>query len=110
MIDVAVEDLLDMNEARRERVFRNRLTNQPASLGKIYRLAQHGTRAVNGERVRLEVVKTPGGFCTSKQAIQRFIEKLSAPAAFPSAPSRARRERSCRAEEELVAAGFEIGG
>jgi hypothetical protein len=109
MIDVNNETLVTLNQARAHAVF---LTDgKRCSLGKIYRLAQHGARAVNGDRIRLEVIKTPTGLLTSREAIQRFVQLLSDPEADLPAPApRARRKQIQHAEDELTAAGFEIGG
>lgn len=109
MIDVNSEKLVTLNQARTHPVFSK--DGERCSLGKIYRLAQHGARAVNGERIRLEVIKTPTGLLTSREAIQRFVQLLSDPDADLPAPApRARRKQIQQAEAELAASGFEVGG
>ncbi|WP_428939693.1 hypothetical protein [Fontivita pretiosa] len=108
MIDIFSEQLVELGEARAYPVFCR--GNRRASIQKMYRLALHGARAANGARVRLEVVRTPGGIRTSREAIQRFIERLTNPDLPPPDPPAVRQCQSQRAVEELQAAGFEVGG
>jgi hypothetical protein len=112
VIDVIHEDLLSLNEACREKVFRNSATGKPIHFSQLYRYVLNGTRAASGARVKLEAVKTPGGLRTSREAIQRFIESLTnadphAGSAPPPARSSLRRDKAIeRAERELEAAGL----
>lgn len=109
MIDVVNETLLGLREACREQVFRNRLTGKPAHIASLYRHVMRGARAANGDRVRLECVKTPSGLRTSREAIARFIAALTDPDR-PAPTSRARAKQIAQAERELIEAGFEVGG
>jgi hypothetical protein len=107
-IDVLHEDLIDLSTACREPVFKNKNGN-PIHVSQLHRWVTTGARAVNGDRVRLEVVKTPAGRKTSREAIARFIHRLSDPD-LPVPTSRQRKKEQADAEAGLVAAGFEVGG
>jgi hypothetical protein len=109
MIDIFGEDLIDFRTAAREKVFRHPKTGHPAHISSIYRYVLRGGRASNGERVQLEVVKTPSGLRTSREAIQRFIGAMSNPTA-PPALLKSRAKEITRAESELLKDGFSIGG
>jgi hypothetical protein len=109
MIDVLSEDLIDLREACGLRVFKNTKTGKPAHIASMYRHIMRGARAANGERIRLEVVRTPSGLRTSREAVARFIAALTDPDATAPTP-RARRRQIAQAEAELAGAGFEIGG
>lgn len=79
VIDVLGEDLLDLKEATKAQPFRNPRTRKPAHVASIYRYVEKGARASNGQRIRLETIRTPRGLMTSRQAIVRFIEALTDP-------------------------------
>ena len=108
MIDLATEELLDPAAAARHPAFRNFKTNKPAHVAAVYRAMQHGSRAVNGERVRLEFVKVPGGLRTSNEAIARFVARLTDPTDHDgqvvSLPER--RQQIENARKTLAAAGI----
>src|SRR4051812_12171896 len=77
MIDVLSEDLLTLRQAARERPFLNSRTGKPTHISGMYRIVQIGATDANGNRVRLEVVRTPSGLRTTRQAIVRFIQALT---------------------------------
>ena len=108
MIDLFREDLLDLRQACRLPPYLNPRTRRPPHLSAIYRHINHGARATNGERVRLEVVRTPSGLRTSREAVARFFEALTNrdPVTAPAPAARAR--QISRAESELSAAGFTL--
>lgn len=109
MIDVASEELIDLRAACREPVFRNRLTRKPAHIATLYRHSTRGARAANGDRIKLETVRTPAGLVTSREAIQRFVEQLTNPTTEPAVESpRARQRRVDSACAELAEAGFQV--
>jgi hypothetical protein len=111
MIDVTTEDLIDLQKACREPVYRNCRTGKPTHIATLYRHVMRGARAANGERIRLETIRTPSELRTSREAIQRFINSLTDPDAPVSPTSPKRRKQQIRAaEQELAEAGFEIGG
>lgn len=97
MIDISTEQLIDLRRACREPIYRNPTSNKSAHISSVYRHVQHGARAISGERVRLEAIKTPSGLRTSREAIQRFIERLTDPAASGSGRSPAHRRRAIEA-------------
>ena len=43
----------------------------------ILRWTTHGRTGVRGKRIKLERVQTPGGWATSLEAYQRFLERLN---------------------------------
>jgi hypothetical protein len=106
MIDISSEDLIDLRIACREPVFRSR-GGQPCHVSSLYRHILRGARDANGGRVKLEIVRTPSGLKTSRQAIERFIRQLTDPTA-PLPQTKARRSRQEAAERELRDAGFEL--
>lgn len=108
MIDVLNETILDLPEAAKLSPFRNHKTGRPAGLASLYRYIQRGARSVNGSRIRLETIRTPGGTRTSREAVERFIRALSNPDAAPAPSSKARKKQIADAESELQAAGFEV--
>ena|SRR5688500_2364988 len=107
MIDVFDEALIDLRDACREPPFRNARTGKPAHVSSVYRHVFRGARAVDGQRIRLEVVKTPSGLRTSREAITRLIAKLTNPTGSTPETSPATRQRQVeRAERELHEAGL----
>lgn len=108
-IDTSTETLLDPRAAAADPVFRNARTGKPAALSKVYRAFLNGCRAADGQRVRLEFIRVPGGVRTSREAISRFVQALSDPDTAPSNVMRtpARRAKPIEsAERELKAAGM----
>ena len=66
-----------------------------------FRWASRGTRGI-----RLEVVRTPSGLCTTRSAVLRFFAALTDPAPQPPRRTHRRREADiAAAERELAAAG-----
>ena len=107
MIDVFNEQLIDLRAACRLPAFRNPRTKRGAHVSQAYRWITRGARAVDGQRVRLEVIKTPSGMRTSREAIARFISKLSTPSPLTpeaSLSTRRRQQVEC-AVRELHEAG-----
>lgn len=110
MIDVNTEDVISLPQACKEPAFRDPETRGPCHVSALYRYVTRGARAVNGQRVRLETVKTPRGLATSREAIQRFIERLSDPDAagrdsvVPT--TSARRREAARVDRALDGAGI----
>lgn len=107
MIDIDCENLIDLHEAAKSPALRNPKNGKPAHLASLYRYIQHGARAANRDKIRLECVKTPRGTLTSREAITRFIERLTNPD-LPTATPTQRRRQQAEAERELAAAGFEL--
>lgn len=107
MIDVINEALIDLTIASGEPALRNGRTGKSCSVSQVYRYAQGGARAVNGERVRLEVVKCPGGLRTSREAIARFIAALTDPdRPVTTRTAATRRRESEKASRDLARSGW----
>jgi len=73
----------------------------------LWRWAKKGLNTPNGEKVRLETVRIGGTNCTSRQALQRFIDRLQGQE--PSPPSyqpRPLNKRAAQAMEELRKRGY----
>ena len=71
MIDLSTEELMTLAQAARLRPLgRN---GRPQHISTVYRHAHRGIRGV-----RLEVVRLGGSLYTSRQAVQRFAERLTA--------------------------------
>ena len=101
MIDTLKEKLFRLNEARF--FFPRRRKNKHPALETMYRWTGKGCRGVV-----LESVSVGGTRCTSREAVARFIERLSAlDASGPQVRSPAARERaSGSAGEELGRIGI----
>jgi len=70
MIDISHETLLTFSEACR--CLPRRRRGRKASLSTIWRWSRHGLRGI-----RLEVVRIGGAVFTSREALQRFADRLS---------------------------------
>lgn len=102
------EDHIGPKEACRDKLLRNARTGRPCHLSQFYRYVTSGGRARSGERVLLEAIKCPGGFRTSRQAIRRFVERLSETGTSEASPARTSTQRtkaSSRAARELELLG-----
>ena len=109
MAELLNETLIDLRTASRHPALRNTKTGNPCHVAQLYRYIQRGARAANGKRVRLESIVTPGGRKTSQEAIARLVERLTNPE-LPPPTTRQRQRQQTLAEQELAAAGFEVGG
>jgi hypothetical protein len=102
MIDRNTEELLTLAEAARLRPpGRN---GRPQHISTVYRHALKGFRGV-----RLEVVRLGGSLYTSRQALQRFAERLTAASVHgaPSQQSTTQRRQACEhAAERLDQVGI----
>ena len=106
MIDLKSEQLLTLKDVC-DILPRRRRGRKPA-FSTVWRWALHGIHGV-----RLETLKCGGTLCTSKEAVQRFFEQLSAldetpqPEQNPPLPTPARRQRELeRVERELAKRGI----
>ena len=70
MIDLHCEELLTLANAR-HLLPRRRLGRRP-SFSTLWRWAIHGARGV-----KLDTLRVGGTLCTSREALQRFFDKLS---------------------------------
>ena len=80
MIDVTTESLVGLDQARKTLPGRR---GRPVDLSTVMRWITKGVLSPNPQtdgqegRVRLEAVRIGGRWCTSRQALQRFIERLT---------------------------------
>ncbi len=106
-IDIYREDLIDLREAAKLPPFKR--AGRAAHVATLYRHAQHGAKAANGARVRLEVVRVPSGLRTSREAVVRFISALSGTGRpLPRPATEQRQKQIAQAEAELAADGFRL--
>jgi hypothetical protein len=105
MIDTASEDLIPVRQVPDE--IPSRRPGKRINISTIWRWSMRGVRGV-----KLETVRIGGGTYASREAIQRFVERLSQPqgageASPPAGPRTAaqRRRDDARAGKELDAHG-----
>jgi Protein of unknown function (DUF1580) len=74
----------------------------------IFRWAETGCRAADGQRVRLEHVRSGGRIFTSAAAVQRFLMRLTHGTAAPASvrTPKQRQQAAEKAGKELAAAGW----
>src|SRR5947207_601455 len=81
---------------------------KPISPKQFYDVLTNGRKSVTGETIVLERIRVASGIRTSKQAVRRFVMKLSG--ATQTAPPTTRRGTRSRqisdAERQLAAAGM----
>ena len=96
MIDISMEGVIPLTKAAR-------ITPGEPHVATLFRWASRG---VGG--VKLEVLRVGGRTCTSREAIQRFCNRLTA--GEPTEPTirttRSRERAAIRAEAELEAQGL----
>ncbi len=112
MIDIAKERQLGLREAAKlYPSFRN---GRPTHITTPLRHITKGIRLANGEVIHLEGARLGGRWITSVEAVQRFIERVTAGALGNSSkadastirtPEQRRRELD-RVDRELAEAGF----
>jgi hypothetical protein len=85
-IDLKTERLITLEQAAAIRGAGH--TGRPSHRATILRHAKHGVRRADGSRVFLEVIRFGGGFRTSIEALQRFIDALAVePVQVPKTPT-----------------------
>jgi hypothetical protein len=102
MIDIESEKLVSFSDARKLIPGGRRV-----DLSQIYRWAQRGLRGL-----KLEWAQIGGRRYTSREALGRFFARLTQAAGGEAtvAPIKVRANQIEKAERDLVAAGFEVGG
>jgi hypothetical protein len=108
MIDLTTETCMSLTQvARQQPPGRG---GRPVTLGCVLRWILDGARGPNGERVRLEAIRIGGRWVTSREALQRFAERLTpslTDAGAPTLRTGTKRQRaSDRAAAELAKAGI----
>lgn len=107
MIDPMTEELLTACEAAKTPPLRNSKSGKPCHVAQVFRYFQPGARDINGGIVKLESIKTPSGLRTSREAIVRFINRLTNPNNHTSEPTPKERGRQiAAAQSRLAAAGI----
>ena len=99
MIDLVVETVFALSELPQ---------HVPARRGRRIHISTGFRWASRGLRgIRLETVQCGGAKCTSVEALSRFFQRLTNPAADAETRTSAQRERAARkAEAELDAVGI----
>ena len=104
MIDISTEQLLTLPQAARVRPH-GRL-GRPTHPSTVYRWISRGVRGAAGV-VQLEGVRLGGSWYTSREALQRFADRLTERAATTSAVPNANDSRAAKfADEEVVKLGY----
>jgi hypothetical protein len=106
LIDLQNEHLISLSQAGKS--LPSYRSNKPVSLSCVFRWVVDGVRLDSGEVVRLEAVRCGGRWLTSREAMQRFIDRQTPkfdrqPAENAAAKGK---ERSERAARELAEAGI----
>lgn len=112
MIDIATERRLYLHAAIK--LYPLSHTGRPVHISTVLRHITKGVRLPNGEIVRLEGARLGGRWITSVEAVQRFMERLTAgmlsdPCVASSPTIRTTRQRHRdlkRVDDELAQAGF----
>lgn len=100
MIDLATENVMPLAQAAKL-IPSTRTPGKRLNACTIWRWATRGCKGT-----KLETLKTPGGLVTSQEAVQRFLEKLTAGEASESRTTKQRQRDIDRAERELSAVGI----
>lgn len=110
-IQILDEDRLSLGEARSVLG----TNGKPCDFATVYRAVMRGHLLPSGERLRLEAIRVGGEWQTSRQAIARYVEAMTAgwldpgsgaPLVMPSKASARRRREIERAQSEAAAIGI----
>jgi len=99
---IGSEALIPLRQAAR--LLPKRRAGKPAHVATLYRWAQRGLRGV-----RLETIQVGGTLCTTREALQRFFDRLSKdpePETARERSSAARERAAQRVDEELERLGI----
>jgi hypothetical protein len=106
VIDLSTESVLSLKEAAK--LLPPGRLGRPTSFACLWRWVLSGARAPDGGTVKLEALRLGGRWVTSRQALQRFAERLTPrvdddPAPLPRSPARRQREdeRAARKLDEI---------
>jgi hypothetical protein len=104
-IDIQKEELFSLTAASKLRCFKNRRGGKPINVSTLWRYATDGFQGVI-----LETKKVGGTRATSMEAVERFINAVTAlaerkPAALAPSPTCQRRQQIEAAEARLRKAG-----
>ncbi len=102
MIDIQTEQVVSLTEAAKSKCLPRRRQGKRPHVATLFRWATVGVRGVV-----LETIQCGGTRCTSLEALQRFFDRCTDPAASAKTrTTKARQREMVRAERELNAAGI----
>jgi hypothetical protein len=107
MIDLSTETVFSLREAAK--VLPPARRGRPVSFQCVLRWVLDGTRAADGQLIKLEALRLGARWVTSRQALQRFAEALTPQASGNQVPTRTPRQRrkaAEKAERELEQLGI----
>jgi hypothetical protein len=108
VLSISSETTLSLSQAAR--LLPPGRRGRPVSLSCLLRWVLDGVPGPDGQRVRLEAVRLGARWVTSREALQRFAERLTPqPSTSPPQPPRTpsqRQQASERADRALQAAGI----
>jgi hypothetical protein len=102
VINLAIEQTFPLPQAAR--YLPRRRGGKPVHFSTLLRWVLQGVKAPGGGRVKLEALRVGNCWCTSAQAVQRFVEAttpgttLAAPPRTPGKRSRADRAAAAKLE------------
>ena len=100
MIDLNAEEPLTLREAARLPFLKR--NGRAPHFSQLYRWAKHGLRGI-----KLETATLPAGMVTTREAVLRFIQRLTNPLANPETRTPTQRQRAIeRVDRELREAGI----
>jgi hypothetical protein len=102
-IDAFAESVISFSEA--SRLLPKRRGGRKVHVSCLYRWSQAGLRSESGMTVRLETVQIGGTRCTSKEALQRFFDRLQdrrLPEVSPEIPTMRTRSKQMRDTERKL--------
>ena len=106
MINLSTESTLSLRDAAK--LLPPGRLGRPASFQCLLRWVLDGARAPDGQLVKLEALRLGGRWVTSKEALQRFADSLTARSDKPvsTRTPRQRRRAAEKAERELEKLGI----
>jgi len=100
MIDVSHEDVISLTDATK--FLPPRRAGKRPHVATLHRWVTVGVRGI-----KLEMIQVGGTRCTSREALQRFFDRLTAGPTTPTATTTKRRTKEVSAAKaELAAAGY----
>jgi hypothetical protein len=113
MIDITTEQAIGLHEA--SRLYPSFRNGRPTHISTPLRHITRGVRLSNGQVVRLEGARLGGRWITTIEAVERFMQRLTAgavgsahdsQASTTTVTTRRRRQELDRVDRELSEAGF----
>jgi hypothetical protein len=101
MLNLSDETIVSLSDATK--LLPRRRAGKRPHISCLYRWARHGFRGI-----RLEVIRVGGTLCTSREALERFIEQTTAadPLIQQTSPNDSRTQGRDAVERELDDLGF----